>query len=148
MGRRGRAAKGMRQAQAAVASGPVHLARWAALTRRPNANARMHTNPHRRIVALDAQAVSESVRLVAQATAADLARPTPCADWTLHGLLRHMATQHYTFATASAGDGDLGRWRLRPLGDNPVAAHRAAAECVLAAFAADDVLDREFPCRS
>lgn len=97
------------------------------------------------IVALDAQAVTESVRLVAQATAADLARPTPCADWTLHGLLRHMATQHYGFAAAAAGDGDLARWRLRPLGDDPVAAYRAAAECVLAAFAADGVLDREFP---
>jgi uncharacterized protein (TIGR03086 family) len=106
---------------------------------------RMHTNLDPGIVALDARAVSESVRLVAQATAADLARPTPCADWTLHDLLRHMVTQHYGFAAASAGDGDLTRWRLRPLGDDPVAAYRAAAECVLAAFAVDGVLDREFP---
>jgi uncharacterized protein (TIGR03086 family) len=105
----------------------------------------MHTNLDHGIVALDAQAVSESVRLVARATAADLARPTPCADWTLHGLLSHMVTQHYGFAAASAGDGDLRRWRLRPLGDDPVAAYRAAAECVLAAFAADGVLGREFP---
>jgi len=97
------------------------------------------------IVALDAQAVRESVRLVEQATAADLARPTPCADWTLHGLVRHMATQHYGFAAAAAGDGDLARWRLRPLGDDPVGAYRAAAAGVLAAFAADGVLDREFP---
>jgi uncharacterized protein (TIGR03086 family) len=105
----------------------------------------MHTNLDRDIVALDAQAVSESVRLVAQATTADLARPTPCADWTLHGLLRHMVAQHYGFAAASAGDGDLTRWRPRSLGDDPVAAYRASAECVLAAFAADGVLDREFP---
>jgi uncharacterized protein (TIGR03086 family) len=97
------------------------------------------------IVALDAQAVSESVRLVTQATPADLARPTPCADWTLHGLLRHMTAQHYGFAAASAGDGDLARWRLRPPGEDPVAAYRAAAECVLGAFAADGVLDRDFP---
>src|SRR5215831_5653179 len=97
----------------------------------------MHINIDPGIVTLDAQAVRESVRLVAQVTAADLARPTPCADWTLHGLLRHMATQHYGFAAASAGDGDLTRWRLRPLGEDPVAAYRAAAECVLAAFAGD-----------
>jgi len=97
------------------------------------------------IVALDAQAVSESVRLVAQATAADLARPTPCADWTLHGLLRHMIAQHYGFAAAATGDRDLARWRLRPLGEDPVAAYRAAAECVLSAFAADGLLDRDFP---
>jgi uncharacterized protein (TIGR03086 family) len=105
----------------------------------------MHTNLNPRIVALDAQAVNESVRLVAQATAADLARPTPCADWTLHGLLRHMAAQHYGFAAASAGDGDPARWRPRSLGDDPVAAYRAAAECALAAFAVDGVLGREFP---
>lgn len=104
----------------------------------------MYTNLDPGIVALDAQAVSESIRLVAQVTAADLARPTPCSDWTLHGLIRHMVTQHYGFAAASAGDGDLARWRLRPVGDDPVAAYRDAAECVLAAFAADGVLEREF----
>lgn len=97
------------------------------------------------IVVLDAQAVTESVRLVGQVTTADLARPTPCADWTLHGLLRHMTTQHYGFAAASTGDGDPARWRPRPLGDDPVAAYRAAAECVLGAFATHDLLDRGFP---
>jgi len=105
----------------------------------------MHTDLASSIVALDAQAVTESVRLVEQATAADMARPTPCVDWTLHGLLRHMATQHYGFAAAAAGEGDLAQWRLRPLGDDPVAAYRTAAESVLAAFAADGVVDREFP---
>jgi uncharacterized protein (TIGR03086 family) len=97
------------------------------------------------IVALDAQAVRESVRLVGKITAADLDRPTPCADWTLHGLLAHMTTQHYGFAAAAAGDGDPARWRPRRLGPAPVAAYREAADHVLAAFAVDGVLDREFP---
>jgi uncharacterized protein (TIGR03086 family) len=105
----------------------------------------MHTKSSTGIVALDAQAVRASVDLVAQATTRDLARPTPCADWTLHGLLRHMIAQHYGFAAASVGDGDLAQWMLRPLGQDPVAAYRAAAECVLDAFAADGALDREFP---
>jgi uncharacterized protein (TIGR03086 family) len=56
-----------------------------------------------------------------------------------------MVTQHYGFAAASTGDGDLARWRLRPLGDDPVATYRIAADHVLAAFAADGVLDRVFP---
>jgi len=97
------------------------------------------------IVVLDAQAVNESVRLAEQVTTADLPRPTPCADWTLHGLLRHMIAQHYGFAAAAEGDGDVARWRPLPLGDDPVAAYCAAAERVLAAFAAGDVLTREFP---
>ena len=73
------------------------------------------------IVELDAQAVHASVELVARARPADMARPTPCAGWTLHGLLSHMAAQHYGFAAASAGDGDPARWRPRRLGDDPVA---------------------------
>jgi uncharacterized protein (TIGR03086 family) len=109
----------------------------------------MHTNQltdiGTDIVALDAQAVRTSIDLVTRVTGADLARPTPCADWTLHGLLRHMIAQHYGFAAAAGGDGDLARWRLRALGEDPAAAYRAAAACVLTAFAADGVLDRDFP---
>lgn len=97
------------------------------------------------LVALDAQAVRISVELAGQARAADLSRPTPCAAWTLYGLLAHMATQHYGFAAASRGEGELALWKLRPLGDDPVGAYRASAEHVLAAFADDGVLDRMFP---
>ncbi len=104
----------------------------------------MHTNLAG-IVALDALAVAASVDLVDRARPADLARPTPCADWTLHGLISHMAAQHYGFAAAAAGDADPARWRPRRLGADPVAGYRAAAQAVLAAFAADGVLDRRFP---
>jgi uncharacterized protein (TIGR03086 family) len=97
------------------------------------------------VVALDAVAVRTSVELVGRARPSDLARPTPCADWTLRGLITHMAAQHLGFAAAAAGDGDLARWRPRRLDGDPVAAYRAAAETVLAAFAADGVPDRQFP---
>jgi len=96
-------------------------------------------------VALDALAVHASVELVARAEPADMARPTPCADWTLHGLIAHMAAQHYGFAAACAGDGDPARWRPRRLGGDPAADYRASAEAVLAAFAAPGVADRQFP---
>jgi len=105
----------------------------------------MHTNIASDIVALDAQAVRASVDLVAQITVQDLARPTPCADWTLHALLKHMVAQHHGFAAAAGGDGNLAHWRIRPLGAHPIAAYRAAAERVLAAFAVDGALDRDFP---
>jgi uncharacterized protein (TIGR03086 family) len=105
----------------------------------------MHTIPPTDVVALDALAVRASLDLVAQVTPADLARPTPCADWTLHGLLRHMIAQHHGFAAAAEGDADIARWTLRPLGPDPVADYRAAADRVLDAFAADGVADREFP---
>jgi uncharacterized protein (TIGR03086 family) len=97
------------------------------------------------IVRLDALAVGASVDLIARARPGDLTRPTPCADWTLHGLITHMAAQHHGFAAAAAGDGDPARWRPRRLGADPVADYRAAAQTVLAAFAADGVLERQFP---
>ena len=57
------------------------------------------------VIALDAEAVNASVALLAGVGPADLARPTPCPEWTLRGLLTHMTTQHYGFAAAAAGDG-------------------------------------------
>lgn len=105
----------------------------------------MHIKSDADIVALDAQAVRASIDLVAQVTSADLTRPTPCAGWTLDDLLTHMVAQHHGFAAASTGDDDLARWRPRPLGDDPVATYRVAADHVLAAFAADGALDRVFP---
>jgi uncharacterized protein (TIGR03086 family) len=97
------------------------------------------------IVALDADALRTSTGLVAQATVADLARPTPCDGWTLGDLLDHMTAQHYGFAAASAGDGDRAHWRVRKLGDDAVPAYLTASEHVLAAFAAEGVLNGEFP---
>jgi uncharacterized protein (TIGR03086 family) len=97
------------------------------------------------LLALDALAVRASAGLAAQASAADLSRPTPCTGWTLRDLLEHMTAQHYGFAAASAGEGgDLDHWRMRPLGDDPVGAYLASAGHVLAAFADDGVLDRRF----
>src|SRR5580693_2015049 len=97
------------------------------------------------IVGLDARAVRASVQIVSQASAADLARPTPCGDWTLADLLAHMTAQHNGFAAAAAGDGaDLVRWHTGAPAADPVGEYAAAAERVLAAFAAPGVLARKF----
>ncbi|MFI5696750.1 TIGR03086 family metal-binding protein [Kribbella sp. NPDC051586] len=95
-------------------------------------------------IALDAEAVRTSMELVATATEADLAKPTPCRAWTLYGLLAHMATQHYGFAAASRGEADPTIWKLRDLGDDPVKAYVESAEHVLDAFAQPGVADRTF----
>ena len=97
------------------------------------------------IVALDARVVQATVSVVSQAGPADLARPTPCAGWTLSDLLAHMTAQHDGWVAAAAGDGgDLSRWQPGPPAADPVKEYAAAAERVLAAFGADGVLDREF----
>ncbi|TDD59241.1 TIGR03086 family protein [Kribbella antibiotica] len=96
-------------------------------------------------VALDRRAVTASIELATRVTAADLTKPTPCRAWTVYGLLAHMTTQHYGFATASRGDGDPESWKLRDLGENAVQAYIESAEHVLAAFAEDGVTERIFP---
>jgi uncharacterized protein (TIGR03086 family) len=103
---------------------------------------RMHTAD---VVELNRRAVRASVDVVALVTAADLRRPTPCADWTLAELLAHMTAQHHGFAAAAGGRGtDPQVWRTRPLGTEPAATYAAAAGEVLAAFAAAGVLDARF----
>lgn len=96
------------------------------------------------IRALDARAVQASVELVSLVSEHDLDRPTPCSAWTIADLLAHMTVQHNGFAASAAGATDPSVWEARPLGDDPVTAYREAAERVIAAFAADGVLTRQF----
>ena len=99
----------------------------------------------RDIVGLDARAVRASVQVVSQAGTGDLARPTPCVNWTLADLLAHMTVQHNGFAAAAAGDGgDLVHWQTGAPVADPGGEYATAAERVLAAFAAEGVLAREF----
>ena len=114
---------------------------------------------------LDETTVRASVGVVQRLSEADLDRPTPCAQWHLGDLLAHMTVQHLGFAAAAAGHGaDPGLWRPRPSPEDsagavllpapgppdgaenpgPFRAYARAAGKVLAAFAPDDVLDREF----
>jgi uncharacterized protein (TIGR03086 family) len=110
----------------------------------------------RTIEELDALAVRASVTVVSQARAADLGRATPCSEWDLGALLKHMITQHRGFAAAARGRGaDPAVWRPRPLDADFVREYAAAADDVLDAFAKADgpfslpelSTDREFPGR-
>jgi uncharacterized protein (TIGR03086 family) len=103
----------------------------------------MHTipdlrEPHR-------YAVRASIALVAQITAGDLGRATPCVEWNLGDLLAHMTVQHDGFAAAAHGTStEIEAWRPRPVGDDFAQVYARAAERVIAAFAAPDLFDREF----
>ncbi|MBU2666999.1 TIGR03086 family protein [Actinoplanes bogorensis] len=102
---------------------------------------------------LDRAAVLETVKLVSGITEADLLRPTPCAGWDLAALLDHMTDQHHSFAAAARGSGpglDSDPAALVPAVSSVVPAaeivrrYAAAADEVLAAFAAVESLDRPF----
>jgi uncharacterized protein (TIGR03086 family) len=68
--------------------------------------------------------------------------PTPCADWTLHGLLRHLVSEDLAFAaatTAGTSPSDVD-WNAGRLGADPADDYHRAAAGYLAAFEPDDVL--------
>ena len=93
--------------------------------------------------------MSASVDVVNTVAPDDLARSTPCAGWRLIDLLAHMTVQHHGFAAAARGGGaDLEVWNPATVTDavtaDPAGAYAAAAEDVLAAFAADGVLEAAF----
>lgn len=68
--------------------------------------------------------------------------PTPCADWTLHGLLRHLVSEDLAFAAATTAGTSPSEvdWNAGRLGADPVADYRRSAAAYLAAFEPDDVL--------
>jgi uncharacterized protein (TIGR03086 family) len=99
----------------------------------------------RGIVDLDARAVEATVSLVKQAGLEDLDRPTPCAGWSLAGLIGHMTAQHYGWIAAAVGHGaDLSVWQPGPPVADPIGEYAEASRRVLEAFGADGVLDRQF----
>ena len=100
----------------------------------------MSTDQLGRIRGLDRAAVLAAAEVGCRARPADLGRATPCAGWTVAGLLSHLSIQHRGFAAAARGEGgDLAIWAPRPPAADPVADFLAATAEVLTAFAADGV---------
>ncbi|MCL7425528.1 TIGR03086 family metal-binding protein [Streptomyces sp. YS415] len=94
---------------------------------------------------LDRQALLLTGEVISQVKADHLRWATPCADWTLYGLVRHLVSQNEGFAAAARGAGETWAvWRDGDLGDDPAGAYEASVDQVTAAFAEDDVLERRF----
>lgn len=97
---------------------------------------------------LDRQALAVAGRVIAEVTAADLERPTPCAAWNLGGLLRHMVSENRGFAASAAGTpADRSVWDSGDLGTDLYRTYQDSAAAVTVAFAAPDVYDRQVEVR-
>ncbi|RMB85037.1 TIGR03086 family metal-binding protein [Streptomyces shenzhenensis] len=94
---------------------------------------------------LDREALSLTGAAVSRVKTGHLSLATPCADWTLYGLLRHLVSQNEGFAASARGAGEpWAVWRDGDLGEDPAGAYEASAGEVTAAFAEGDVLERRF----
>lgn len=92
---------------------------------------------------LDRRASEATCHIMASVPDEALRRPTPCAEWDLAALLRHMTANNHGFADAAEGKpGDPDVWAGPPLGADWQAAYQESARRVAKAFADDAVLDR------
>lgn len=97
---------------------------------------------------LDRKALDTLGALIAEVKPDQLHLPTPCDDWTLHGLIRHQVSDNLGFAAAAKGAAPtIATWNAGDLGDDPYAAYIASAEAVTRAFEDDEALDRELAVR-
>ncbi|WP_329082026.1 MULTISPECIES: TIGR03086 family metal-binding protein [unclassified Streptosporangium] len=100
------------------------------------------------ILELDRRASDALGKVVATVTPEDLRRPTPCADWTLYGLIRHQVSDNLGFAAAASGTAP-GRsgWDGGVLGADPSEDFQRSVALVNEAFAAEGMLERRVEVR-
>jgi uncharacterized protein (TIGR03086 family) len=92
---------------------------------------------------LDRRAGAVLGEVVMQVRSEHLWFPTPCPDWTVRGLLRHIVSENEGFAAAALnGSASTGAWNSGRLGDNPAGAYRRSNVRVADAFADGGALDR------
>ncbi|MBF8191548.1 TIGR03086 family protein [Nonomuraea sp. K274] len=97
---------------------------------------------------LDRRASATLGDVIAKVRFDQLRLPTPCDDWTLHGLIRHQVSDNLGFVAAANGVTDhILAWDAGRLGDDPLAAYNASVVAMARAFADDAVLDRSLQIR-
>ncbi|TWD79169.1 uncharacterized protein (TIGR03086 family) [Kribbella amoyensis] len=92
---------------------------------------------------LDRRAGAVLGEVVMQVRPEQLWYPTPCPDWTVRGLLRHLVSENEGFAAAAThGSAPVQTWTGGRLGDHPAGAYRRSNVKVADAFADGGALDR------
>jgi uncharacterized protein (TIGR03086 family) len=95
------------------------------------------------------EGVSDSIAgAVAEATAAQLAAPSPCVGWSARDVLNHMIGGADLFAACARGEPQpFPDWSDMPdrVGHDPATSYRRAADGVVAAFSAPGVLEGTVP---
>ncbi|MBB5872583.1 uncharacterized protein (TIGR03086 family) [Allocatelliglobosispora scoriae] len=91
----------------------------------------------------DRRVIDNIDHIVAAVTPAHLALPSPCTDWSLGDLLRHMVGHHRGFTAAALGEPtDPEVWDGATLGDSPAGTYREAAQGLRTALDTPELLSR------
>jgi uncharacterized protein (TIGR03086 family) len=87
------------------------------------------------------RALTQATRLASSVTGAQLDQPTPCSDWTVRDLLRHMVGGMRSFRGVVEGD-KMSGFDVEVDDANLSAAYRDGAAALIAAWRQDGALDR------
>jgi uncharacterized protein (TIGR03086 family) len=86
------------------------------------------------------RALDQTATLVAAVQPEQFSRPTPCSEWDVRRLLRHViGTDLRNFAIAARGETADWKAEPAPLGDDPAADFRRGAETLRAAWRSADL---------
>jgi uncharacterized protein (TIGR03086 family) len=97
---------------------------------------------------LDRRALAATGEVVAAVRSADLDRSTPCAKWSLTGLLEHLVNENRGFAASAMGaPAIVSIWYSGDLEPDPHRAYQDSAARVADAFAAPGVDGSRFEVR-
>lgn len=97
---------------------------------------------------LDRRAGAVLGDVVAQVRLEQLWFPTPCPDWTVRGLLRHLISENEGFAAAAAdGSAPVQTWTGGRLGDHLAGSYRRSAARLADAFADGGALNEPIEVR-
>ena len=92
---------------------------------------------------LDRRAGAALSEVVSQVRREQLWFPTPCADWTVRGLVRHLVSENEGFAAAAIdGSAPVQTWTGGRLADNPAGAYRRSNARFVDVFSDEAALDR------
>ncbi|MFF2964560.1 TIGR03086 family metal-binding protein [Streptomyces sp. NPDC057963] len=81
--------------------------------------------------------------LIAEIRPEQWKEPTPCTEWNVRDVVRHLVGMDLVFAAMLEG-GPRPERGADPLGDDPVRAYRASSASLQTAFARPGVLERSF----
>lgn len=91
------------------------------------------------------RALDAAHEMIASASPAALAKPTPCTEWDVRGLIEHMIGVVQSFATAFGGGAltpPTAQSTAGLAGDNPATAYRQAADALMQALGKPGALDQ------
>jgi uncharacterized protein (TIGR03086 family) len=84
--------------------------------------------------------LDQAATLIAAVDTDEMSLPTPCADWTLRELLRHVVNQDLrNFVTAARGEQPHWGAETAELGDDPASDFRRGADAVMDSWRSADL---------